>query len=263
MGERPPLAISNERRSGGDVWICRIWTYRHPYAIMSILNLTANLLTPEYPALYIVQSDGLAHASQQMVSAKPRFDGTVGTIVPANAANGNGSFHSTISVRHITATSDLQQYKAKIRMPEGYVGHRSDGKLEVAIPEFGRHETIPTYARTQRIRNLVAIAIGIAALVTPYILIAIFSQGFQTGTLSTPLQRGFVMSWMLVGQVFGALSGWFGREDSTTGNLFYGYLQSKELFGRLFPVLAVIIPSVGGFVVVGQMIKQFGSCVLV
>lgn len=50
---------------------------------------------------------------------------------------------------------------------------------------FGRHETIPDFQKQQKIRNVIAIAIGILALITPYGLIAIFS-GFQAGTLSTP-----------------------------------------------------------------------------
>lgn len=139
---------------------------------------------------------------------------------------------------------------------------------------MGRHETIPDYDRNQRIRNLIGIAIGILALVLPYVLIAIFSHGFETGTLSTPLQRGFMMSWLVVGQVFGAISGWMGHADSTTGNIFWSsewrdlVVADFRVFVESFcftvlPLLAVITPAVGGFVVVGLMIKQFGSCVLV
>jgi hypothetical protein len=120
----------------------------------------------------------------------------------------------------------------------------------------------------------VAIAIGISALVTPYVLIAIFSNGFEAGTMSTPLQRGFVMSWLVVGQVFGALSALRGHEDSSAGNIFWDIDDWSDivknwgnfvlfLFSVLLPLLAGITPALGGFVVVGLMIKQFGSCVVV
>jgi hypothetical protein len=234
-----------------------------PYATMSILNLTANLLTPEYPTLFMVQSDGMD--KMQRGHSKPQYDGTVGTIVPENAATG---FYDMVSVR-MTMTRPSGYFRAKVRIPEGYVGDNSDGEFEAAVSYFGRHETILTFDRSQRIRNLVAIAIGITALVTPYVLIAIFSHGFETGTLSTPLQRGFLMSWLVVGQVFGALSGWLGHNDSTAGNPFLDMPAWRErdftfFWSVVLPVLSVAIaPALGGFVVVGLMIKQFGSCVVV
>ena len=52
---------------------------------------------------------------------------------------------------------------------------------------------------------MIATAIGIAALGTPYILITSFTDGFKTDDISTSIQRGFVMRWLPVGQVFGAL----------------------------------------------------------
>ena len=232
-----------------------------PYAIMSILNLTANLLTPEYPMLFMVQSDGMR--IRQLGYSKPQFDGIVGTIVPENARTDNSGFYDTISARDILRKQGKCQ--GMVQIPEDYVEDQSDGELEVLVlGSFGRHETTPTFDRTQKIRNLVAIAIGIAALVIPYVLIAIFSHGFETGTESTTLQRGFVMSWLVVGQVFGAISGWLGHSDSTAGNLFYNYqLRDREGYFSLLLLVAVITPAVGGFVVVGLMIKQFGSCVLV
>jgi hypothetical protein len=232
-----------------------------PYAIMSILNLTANLLTPEYPMLFMVQSDGMR--IRQLGYSKPQFDGIVGTIVPENARTDNSGFYDTISARDILRKQGKCQ--GMVQIPEDYVEDQSDGELEVLVlGSFGRHETTPTFDRTQKIRNLVAIAIGIAALVIPYVLIAIFSHGFETGTESTTLQRGFVMSWLVVGQVFGAISGWLGHSDSTVGNIFYDYeLGTKEGYFSLLLLVAVIAPAVGGFVVVGLMIKQFGSCVLV
>ena len=233
-----------------------------PYAIMSILNLTANLLTPEYPMLFMVQSDGMR--LRQLGYSKPQCEGTVGTIIPENARTDNSGFYATISARDVQWTEWNSKLQGMVQIPEDYVGDQSDGELEVLLSTFGRHETTPTFDRTQGIRNLVAIALGIAAVVTPYILIAIFSHGFETGTESTTLQRGFVMSWLVVGQVFGAISGQRGHEDSTVGNIFYDYeLGTKEGYFSLLLLVAVIAPAVGGFVVVGLMIKQFGSCVLV
>ena len=231
-----------------------------PYAIMSILNLTANLLTSEYPMLFMVQSDGMRQ--YQLGHSKPQYDGTVGTIVPKNARTDNSGFYATISARNIQRKEG--KWQGMVQIPEDYVEDQSDGELEVLVSTFGRHETTPTFDRTQRIRNGVVIAIGIASLVTPYVLIAIFSHGFETGTESTPLPRYFVLCWLMTGQVVGAIWGSAGHKDSKAGNIFFeNKLGTKRGYFSLLCLVVVITPAVGGFVVVGLMIKQFGSCVLV
>lgn len=60
-----------------------------------------------------------------------------------------------------------------IRIPGGYLGD-TDEALEVQISAFGRHETTPG-EETQMIRNVGATALGILALVIPYVLIAVFT----------------------------------------------------------------------------------------
>jgi hypothetical protein len=223
-----------------------------PYAVMSIINLIANLLTPEYPTIFIVHSDGM----DEFVKQGEEFDGIVGTIVPPERSD--PGFYSKLPVRGITWNADLNSYNALVQIPEGYIGE-GDEELEVQAPDIGRYETIPNFSQTQKVRNLVAIGIGIVGLVTPYVLIAIFTDGFQTGSISTPVQRVFVMSWLVVGQVFGALSVLY------EVNFFKVYEGEdwEDLSDPVVSLLPVIAPALGGFVVVGLMIKQFGSCVLV
>jgi hypothetical protein len=237
-----------------------------PYTIMSLLNLTANLLTPEYPTLFMVQSDVMHH--MQHGPDKSEFDGTVGTIVPKDLPPSNSGFLYTIFAREIMSIGD-DVYQAKVQIPKYYVGH-SEGDLGVEVSEFGRHEIIPTFDKTRRLRNLVAVAIALSALVTPYALIAILTNGFEKGDLSTPIQQGFVVSWLVIGQVFGALSGWLGHANRTSGNMFANFKWSGvrrdfSYFLAVFivvflPLLVVITPGLGGFVIVGLMIRQFGSC---
>jgi hypothetical protein len=105
--------------------------------------------------------------------------------------------HPSSSNVKITRYYETERIPAAIRIPEGYV-EVSEGELEVEISGFGRHETIPIVGTLQRIRNLTAIALGTLALVTPYVFIAVFT-GFQTGSISTPQQRGFVISWLVTG----------------------------------------------------------------
>jgi hypothetical protein len=231
-----------------------------PYAVMSLINLTANLLTPEYPTLFLVHSDHMDTMKQiKQLSGENIFAGTIGTVVPKNSDAG---VYSAVQIRTPVRLHASERQMIETQVPDGYV-EASEGPLEMEISMFGRHETIPTFQKQQKIRNIIAIAIGILALITPYILIAIFS-GFHTGSLSTPLQRGFVMLWLVGGQVFGASIGLIGHKRGTTYSLneFRKTPTSVLVFSRLLQ-LAYYFPAVGGFVVVGLMMKQFGSCVLV
>jgi hypothetical protein len=154
-----------------------------PYALMSILNLIANLLTPEYPTLFMVHSDYMDMANQ--CTNETRFDGKVGTIIPKKAPSiDRRGYYDTIPVKlpadlwGVLYWQDHMQASA-IQLPEGYV-EDSTGELKVEISLFGRHETIPGAKATQRIRSLAAFTLGLLTLVIPYILIAVFT-GFQTG----------------------------------------------------------------------------------
>jgi hypothetical protein len=160
------------------------------------------------------------------------------------------------------------------QLPEDYVGNSEDeffGSsefLRVQFSLFGRHETIPTFAKTQRIRTYIAVGIGVLALITLQTLIAVLSNGYQAGTLTTPVQRGFVVSWFVVGQVLGLVFGLAGYEDSVGATVFGAFEEIEDIsaagvFVFIVFCLAAITPAVGGFVVVGQMIQQFGSCILI
>jgi len=229
-----------------------------PYAIMSVINLTANLLTPEYPTLFMVHSDGMDLATEE----HNEFDGVVGTIIPKDTTSEDDFNYIVPSDGRVPGY--FSEYK--IQIPREYTG-TSDGELTVEYSSLGRHKTIPNFKKSQRIRNHVAIAVGIIALIIPYVLIAVLNNGFQKGSISTPLERGFVMSWLVIGQVFGAFFGLVGHNNSTHGNIFRGFTMA--LRGRVADnivivlMLAALTPAIGGFVVVGMMIKQFGSCVLV
>jgi len=238
-----------------------------PYAIMSVINLTANLLTPEYPTLFMVHSDAMDLATEQ----QNEFDGMVGTIVPKDTTS-DDDFNYTLPI-------DRPGYLSfsmlnRVQIPREYMG-TSNGELTAEFSGLGRHKTIPNFEKSQRIRNRIAIAVGIIALIIPYVLIAVLNNGFQKGSISTPLERGFVVSWLVIGQVLGAFFGWAGHDDSTEGNLLASFFLAQDSSSHamnlgdrvavtivIVLMLAALTPAIGGFVVVGMMIKQFGSCVL-
>jgi hypothetical protein len=71
------------------------------------------------------------------------------------------------------------------------------------------------------------------------------------------------MSWLATGQVFGAVMGFVGHENSSfvADKNFYIQDEAGAILVTFF--LVMLSAAIGGFVIVGLMIKQFGSCTLV
>ncbi|KAI3320667.1 hypothetical protein HD806DRAFT_505814 [Xylariaceae sp. AK1471] len=90
-----------------------------------------------------------------------------------------------------------------------------------------------------------------------------FLSGFQTQS-STSLQRGFTMSWLVLGIVIGTglpiiyddLSYMIMRAGS------FGFGPHLGIDMRFFACLIYGIAAIGGMIVVGQMIRDYGVCTL-
>ncbi|MCJ1331009.1 hypothetical protein MMC10_007696 [Thelotrema lepadinum] len=77
--------------------------------------------------------------------------------------------------------------------------------------------------------------------------------GFEAGS-STPVQRGFTMAWLAVGILVGIIMPDFAR---TRRRL------ASQTFDTLLTVVMYAPVSVGGMVVVGQMLREYGVCTLI
>jgi hypothetical protein len=93
------------------------------------------------------------------------------------------------------------------------------------------------------------------------------------------MERGFTMSWLVAGMLFGFLfpiiveiwqglwEGVVEHELSLSGNLWRTILSSIWwILVRLMVItislvlLVFCVPAIGGFVMVGKMILEYGSC---
>jgi hypothetical protein len=101
-------------------------------------------------------------------------------------------------------------------------------------------------------------------LVTSPLAIDSGFSDLRTGPASKSWQRGFIESWLWVGQVFGASMGFLVPylpmkwEDIRK--------EKKHVKCSLYVVVGLCIavvsaPAIGGFVAVGLMLKDFGNCV--
>ncbi|KAL4802585.1 hypothetical protein BDV18DRAFT_163988 [Aspergillus unguis] len=174
-----------------------------PYAYMSLVNLTATCLTPEYPAVYMVRTTIMAEAE-----AKGAFIvGDIGEL-------------------------DLTQVAAGT-FPKGVVD--------------------------------VAFYLGFLLSLPPLAVVGGLSH-FQSGH-SSALERGFTMVWLAVGMV-GGMWGYLLLEIFFAGSIATeGYPPPRGSRGRfaiIFFALALplFVPAVGGMVVVGKMLREFGGTIV-
>jgi hypothetical protein len=199
-----------------------------PYAFMSVINLLGNLVCPEYPAMYLVESEALR--SLRAVSAQDEndlpvwFDGVVGKL----AAD------SDKSVRRQDDESSV-------------TGGQRPGTTRVA--------RLWLYIRNV-LYGLLKLCITGAV---PLAIIGGLSR-FRTGSSSTYHQRVWTMTWLGFG-IFAGSAGFIA--ERVENRQFFNIRRRRILedFGFVVYVFFYAAPAIGGFVVVGQMILEFDVCV--
>jgi hypothetical protein len=89
------------------------------------------------------------------------------------------------------------------------------------------------------------------------VLIAIVGalSRFQSGS-STPAQRGWTMAWLASSIVGGSLISWTHKPAEKA-------VIKEHLQGNALIVYVVVVgaPSIGGLIVFGQMIREYGTCI--
>ena len=215
------------------------------YAVMSFINLLGNLICPDYPTLYMLRSDVMEEAEAR----GGRFVGCVGTLVPDMPDGSQGEQKGGLeSVRFEVDPKDTDSGLFGYQDKESFHYDRDGGQITITVSSLGRYVVNET--RSERLSNILAWILLALTVVVPYALIAALTK-FRAQR-STTIERGFMMSWLVVGQVGGFLCGAVMFDD-----------QSWRQRGRTFIISLILFgaPSIGGFVMVVIMMKQFGYCV--
>ncbi|RDL40892.1 uncharacterized protein BP5553_00871 [Venustampulla echinocandica] len=264
-----------------------------PYAIMSVINLVGNLMVPEYPALYLVESTVMDEARKRDDCF---FDGTVGKLDEgptqeslaglwkAQSVSGLefGSSDSTgweVALRispcpDITAPTLSEQTATLIAQDPILSAVPEEVKLSIndkPVPSSGREAqrmcaqehrpcllipSRPFYEKNlppslTNIRWTLLFCILVVA-----IQIAILGglSRFRSGS-STGAQRAWTMSWLIF-SIFAGIVVNILRGDKVAAE------ESiiEKLSGAIVGCGLYCAPAIGGFVVVGQMFYEYGSC---
>ena len=294
-----------------------------PYAVMSVLNLIANIVTPSYSTLYLVESEVMKEAEQR--KKELRFSNVVGRIKPVDDLSNN---EDTIGggqtqAGHCNAVGYFTDDVLRVRLPScssPATKQNEDLQVLTSSPSTSRYLSLyvpacPRFHRTDNIhetmyenlnssppprkqrrrpskqddtdllsyndlpRSAMASNFGLrnsdlsareesrsrAYAASNFIFLAVCGieiaiigglSGFRAGE-STYAQRVWTMTWF----AFSCMSGYMIH----TLELFMPITMSPDWLVRsLFKAAYIFLycaPSIGGFVVVGQMLKEYGSCI--
>ena len=301
-----------------------------PYAVMSIVNLLGNLCSPDYPALYLVESSIMDEARQRPLGY---FSGTVGRLEEEHVLDIRGSTHDLsqivgplefrqtfgdeLSVRfriladmpsqlglcpetvlHYLSFSDkvsmesvsgssvgeektwvvledaTTEHDPVIRVPSCNPFKSASSPVEVSkysirrtrLESSAKREKVnveledlvsrrKTFLRKRVSEYILTILLG----TVPLIINGAMSHFHPRS--STPNQRSWTMVWLAFGVVSGfsyvllQRSGQGGRKHQKLARKWW------SPFLTLIGYINGASPAIGGFLVVGQMLNEYGSCV--
>ena len=263
-----------------------------PYLIMSFMNLAGNVLTPDYPKAYLVHSTIMDEAKQ---CPGARFEGVVGTIEPPpyslNASQGGSeeAAEDSVIVGHVTNHNANDTSEAILETnSEGRLlllrGNNCpaeevvfDTSYKKNCPERTRRFPItvaagpnPTGENSSALLEFLRLRCGSLFVGCLAIFINAGMTHFKPGG-STPAQRACMMIWLTVGIAWGLNAGSNSLRGDSDVDRFHWRVMNSSIpwtIARLafLLVLTLIVfvcafaPCIGGFVVVVQMLSEYGSC---
>lgn len=234
-----------------------------PYLVMSLVNLASTMRVPDYSTMYLVSSEAVEEAQRREGSS---FEGVVGTIGKNRTSNESFEkvkFDVKNDGRIFMLGSDLEtslKVSTEVVLANGEppvnvrTGRFSDGPFArlayqldgrpnrpyLLIPGSSEH---PVVDDRQTLLESVYLRLGSLAVGSiPVAIVGILSH-FRSGQ-STLAQCVETMMWLTFGISLGSFLG--------------SELPTVLDYQTLFVYLA---PSIGGFVVVGHMLMQYGTCI--
>ena len=210
-----------------------------PYIVMSIVNLASAVLTPDYSVMYLVESEAMEEAKKR---ANAKFHGVVGKILMARTSSevpDTAEFDMKYNVQMAVLTAGN---KAPVIEPAAEMGKPRIDPWTGLLSVYPCHRPCRIISRSSELprresqsgKMLIffgSFALALIPLAVNWVLSKFNPQH------STQAQRVWTMTWLALG-------------------------ICAQFAGRL-PVLFMLLmsaPAVAGFVVVCQMIVEFGTC---
>jgi len=183
-----------------------------PYVFMSVVNIVASFLAPEYPAMYLVRTPDMTEAEKH-----------------------GGEFSGIVA------------------------------QVDTTTPTSAGQDTInPMLFLQYPLRSFI---IWLVLVVSPLGIVGALS-GFRTGYQGTSAQRGWIMSWLVVGSISSCFlllfKSFFIVDTEPVEKKQYNRACWRSVIGDGFILFLLIspfwVPAIGGMVIVTQGLREYGIC---
>lgn len=266
-----------------------------PYALMSLINLAGNLVTPDYQALYLVGSEVMDEAIRRGC----RFDGVVGRLehesddepatieVLSGKKDEKGSgcnflyCHKKICKSFGVSVVDyssppLPKLKRRKYVKEHLEAISKDLSASVFIPSCSKFRRLvehsyPTDTNRTQITPQGAFSFTnllptndwrfVTCLLNAGIILAVIGgvTRFQAGQASIS-QLNWILHWYIFGAVYSGFALGDGLQSKPWPEPDMGRPPKYDIWWMIIPLVLYGIPAIGGFVTVVQMLFQWGTC---
>ncbi|KAK5652336.1 hypothetical protein OQA88_10528 [Cercophora sp. LCS_1] len=193
-----------------------------PYATMSIVNTIANMLTPEYATTFVLRTPLLEELE----------------------AKGIVFFNGALDVKEKQTLDEEQPKSWKTKLVDFTDALFFDQTKSYTV----EYPSDSIYV------------VGFIVSVIPLAIIGGLSR-FRNEQ-STQMQRGFTMAWLVVGIVYGLFLSDPRMAQAVAGDNSPLNKRNNGVYAATVNFLVFATPVVGGMVMVGEMIRDFGICTL-
>ena len=216
---------------------------------MSVINLVGELLAPVYPAVFLVRSDVMDEIEHRYGRF---FDGTLGTLQLVE------NLGSCVLTRELLATENPEL--ALVLASESTPSPEDPQIIVPVCAPFQCRDILPQLPyqlrfflpnHVQAVSSILFFLAGILGILVPILIIYHISRLHQGR--SSRVQRVWVMTRLAFGWYIGIF---FGAVMSNVAIVVEEFTALELAFARV----AYSVPAIGGVVVVGQMIKEYGDC---
>ena len=213
-----------------------------PYILMSIINLVCNLVAPDYSTLYMVRSQEMDEA----IARGAKIDGTVGRLVQRVPLQANLPTRQNIEPSHGR------------RWPEEHTIGRSSSHRQVQI--ISQDKTFRTsnlvrrsdLMETANVSTLFLLIVQFVLGLIPFAIVGFWTRS-RHGKISTAAQFLLTFFWLTVTVIFGPYAEWTFQAGM--------FKRLPRWFWIIYLVgIYSLACSIGGLVVVGQMLQIWGNC---
>lgn len=256
-----------------------------PYTLMTFVNLVVFTIVGEYSALFVLRTA----ISDEAKRCSGTISGEIGTLPEAtqsvdtvespveedrnlNGGIGAGGIGEDGSGVPLMPEMSLD-YPRYQHYSAAYLRVEDDGVLVITmkgrtgrfkliegddddpltfhfhVSALTNQEKAPKREKPQKSVSLIFFFFNLILIILLYVFISLLS-GFRKRD-STSAQRGWIISWLVFNQVFSVYGLMFTFPDIG------GPVQGVVL---AVTILVLSIPAIGGFVMVGRMLLEFGTC---